>query len=279
MTIEQSARPKSSSRDRLTLTFGDDLDQRTAILKVGGANLNREPYIQGLANHVRSLVDDGMRVVVVHGGGAEIGALHEALDVPFRKIDGLRVTSESGMELTTQILCGSVNKRIVASFQEQGLRTLGLSGIDLGLLHAELVDEKRLGRVGKVTRVAVGTLRGLLDAGIVCVLAPVSTGPDGRPVNVNADAAAHAVATAIHAERLDFVSDIQGVRTRVDCDEVAGRLCLAEARELVHDKQVVQGGMRPKLEAAVFAVEGGVGRVRVGSLSSIAAGLATEITA
>ncbi|MEX1024408.1 MAG: acetylglutamate kinase [Planctomycetota bacterium] len=256
-----------------------DPERSTTVLKIGGANLERPAYLEHLAQHVKTMHDRGERLVVVHGGGAEIGTLHDSLKVPFRKIDGLRVTSERSMELTMQVLSGSVNKRLVATFASVGLPALGLSGIDLGLLRADLLDEKLYGRVGNVQAVDSERLNWLLDAGLVVVLAPVSLGPDGRPVNVNADTAAHSVATALAANSLDFVSDIPGVRTRADATHVADRLRIAEVRSLAADPTVVHGGMRPKLRAAIAAVEGGVGRVRIGSLSGMGQNQATEIVA
>lgn len=254
-------------------------NETSVVLKVGGANLDRPEYLERLARHVAELRAEGRRIVLVHGGGVEIGALHDALDLPFRKVDGLRVTSEATLRITTQVLCGLVNKRIVASFVREGLPALGLSGVDCGLLRAELVDEKRLGRVGTIREVDAPRLRSLLDLGHVIVLSPVSLAADGEPCNVNADTAAHAVATALSADQLDFISDVPGVRTVAGSGEVADTLRLPEAARIMQDSEVVSGGMRPKLEAAITALNGGVGRVRVGTLGGMAKGRATEIVA
>lgn len=252
---------------------------RTIVLKVGGANLERPEYVAGLARYAADLQRAGARIVLVHGGGREIGALHDALDVPFRKIDGLRVTSETSLGLTIQMLCGLINKRLVVALQAAGADALGLSGVDLGLLRADLLDEKRLGRVGVVSDVRSDLLDSLLDAGFLLVVAPVSLGLDGCPLNVNADDAAFALAKALGADDLDFVSDVPGVRVEAGSDRVAPRLEVERVQELVRDTDVIQGGMRPKLSAAAEAVEGGVSRVRIGTLSSIRRGRATEIVA
>jgi acetylglutamate kinase len=252
---------------------------RTSVLKVGGANLERPAYVEQLTAHVAERTKAGERIVLVHGGGSEIGALHDALDVPCRKWNGLRVTSEKGMEITTMVLCGVVNKRVVARLVERGVAALGLSGIDLGLLRAELLDAEMLGRVGDTPRVEVNRLRSILDAGLVPVVAPVSLGPDGRPVNVNADTAAHALAMALRADSLDFVSDVPGVRIRAESDDIASSLAVPEVEKLLRAGTVVTGGMVPKLTSAVAAVKAGVGRVRVGNLSGIARGQATEVVA
>jgi len=251
----------------------------TLVIKVGGANLERAEYLERLAETVEDLCSSGARVVLVHGGGVQIAELHDRLDVPSRTLDGLRVTSERTLELTTQVLCGSMNKRVVASLVRRGVPALGVSGIDLGLLRARLVDPTRLGRVGEIERVDTERLETLLDAVGVVVLAPVSGVDDGGTANVNADSAAHAIATALRADSLDFVSDVPGVRTDAASDEVAACLDTDEIDALVADRDVVKGGMRPKLVAAAEAVRNGVGRVRIGTLAGMSTGRATRIVA
>jgi acetylglutamate kinase len=250
-----------------------------SVLKIGGANLQQPEFVEQLSAYVVALRREGRRVVVVHGGGPEIGSFHDALGVPFEKSGGLRVTSAEGMEITTMVLCGLVNKRIAARFVSDGVPAVGLSGIDLGLLKAELLDEPRLGRVGNAPSVRRASLEKLLDAGLVPVIAPVSLGPEGDALNVNADTAAHAIATALEADSLDFVSDVPGVRTRAGSPAVARRLRVDEVERLLKTSSVVKGGMLPKLRSAVAAVAGGVGRVRVGDLPGMARGSATEVVA
>ena len=249
------------------------------IVKVGGADLTRPAYVRELSAHVRALRARGEQVVVVHGGGPEIGALHEDLGVAYSRRDGLRVTSPEGMRLTTMVLCGLVNKRVVSRFVSDGIPALGLSGVDLGLLRAPLLDEARFGRVGDTPLVDATALRSLLEAGLVPVVAPVSLAPDGEPVNVNADMAAHALATALGASSLDFVSDVPGVRTDPNTDDVAGRLRVVDVERLVSEGNAVTGGMLPKLRSAAAAVTAGVGRVRVGDLAGMANDSATEVVA
>lgn len=251
----------------------------TIVLKIGGANLERPEYVERLTGHVAELVASGARVVVVHGGGTQIAELHDRLDLPFRTIDGLRVTSNETLAVTTQVLCGSMNKRLVASFVGRGLPALGVSGIDLGLLRAELVDARRLGRVGEISRVDSTRFESLLDSGLVLVVAPVSLVDDGGAANVNADSAAHAIATALEADSLDFISNVAGVRTEPESDETAECLDIAQVRELIADESVVKGGMRPKLLAATAAIERGVSRVRIGTLIGMTNGRATRIVA
>lgn len=251
----------------------------TAVLKVGGANLERPAYLELLCEHVDRLVRSGERVVLIHGGGTEITALHEQLGEPCRKENGLRVTSPRGLDITTMVLCGLVNKRVVAALIGRGVDAMGMSGVDAGLLRAELLDERKLGRVGDAPRVDPRGLVVLLDAGMVPVVAPVSLGPDGRPVNVNGDTAARSIAAALRADRLDFLSDVPGIRPRPGSPDIVPRLTVAEAGELLQDGEVITGGMRPKLGSAIAALGAGVRRVRVGSLAGIGRGRATEVVA
>jgi acetylglutamate kinase len=244
----------------------------TVVVKVGGANLQRNAYVDRLACHVAALRERGARVVLIHGGGSEISDLHARLGEPCRKEDGLRVTSDRGVDITTMVLCGLVNKRVVAAMVTQGVDAVGLSGIDAGLLRADFLDRRRFGRVGDAPRVDARRLRSLLDTGLVPVIAPVSLAPDGRPVNVNGDTAARAVATALRADRLDFVSDVPGIRRDPDADDIVPSLTVAEADRLLQDRAAISGGMRPKLGDAIAAVRGGVARVRVGNLAGVGAG-------
>jgi len=249
------------------------------VVKVGGSNLDRPAYVDRLCDHIGRLVAGGSRVVVVHGGGPQITSLHEELGEPSTTWEGLRVTSERGMMLTTMALCGLVNKTLVAALVARGIRALGLSGIDLGLLRADLLDERKLGRVGAPPDVDAEPILRLLLGGITLVVAPVSLAPDGRAVNVNADTAARSIATALRADHLDFVTDVPGVKTSRAARATIPRLRVAEAADLLDAPAAVVDGMRPKLRSAIAAVRAGVGRVRVGSLVSMDRGESTEIVA
>jgi len=244
------------------------------VTKVGGAMLDDPESRSRLCDHVAARVEAGERMVLVHGGGPRISALHDALGEPRTAWEGLRVTSERGMEITTMVLCGLVNKTLVAELVSRGVPALGLSGIDLGLLRSDLLDADRLGRVGDSPTVNVDAVTRWPE-GVVPVIAPVSLAPDGRPVNVNADTAARAIAGALNARRLDFVTDVPAVRG--SDDGPIRRLRATDADDLLRQPFVVAGGMRPKLRSAVAAVRDGVDRVRVGDLGSLGADTATEV--
>ncbi|TNE46629.1 MAG: acetylglutamate kinase [Deltaproteobacteria bacterium] len=245
----------------------------TCIIKVGGAHLEDTEYLTALAGYIAYRKNAGHQVVLVHGGGKEISAWHKRLDLPFYKKEGLRVTPPESMDLVTMILCGLVNKRLVAHMNRMGLKAVGVSGVDFGMLQAPLRDEREYGRVGDSPVVQVEPLKHMLDAGDLVVLAPVCAGPDGDPVNVNADTTAQAVAVALKAENLEFVTDVPAVRT----DEgEESTLPSHEIPQLI-EQSIVQGGMIPKLTAGIAALRGGVHHVFVGNLNSLQQGAATEV--
>lgn len=248
----------------------------TTVIKVGGARLVSRDDLDALVTHLAKLRARGKSVVVVHGGGPEISALHERLGVDFEKRGGVRVTKGEGMDIAQMVLCGLVNKRIVARCLAGGVPAVGLSGVDGGLLRAPLLDERIWGRVGREPKVDASYIEEILSSGRVPVVAPISVAEDFDPVNVNADDAAHAIATALEADSLDFVSDIPGVKN--DRDVVIPRIETDEVCRLI-ESGIVVGGMIPKLEAAVTAIEAGVKRVRIGDLSAMGAKTATEVAA
>lgn len=251
------------------------MSARICVLKLGGAKVEPSADLSEIALHVQHLVRQGFLPVLVHGGGSEIAALHDDLGMHREKREGLRVTPDASMDLVTMVLAGLVNKRLVAALGAQGIRAIGLSGVDLGLIRAQWLDREAFGRVGAAPVVDDSVIRILLSQGWVPVIAPVSIGPDGQPVNVNADTAAQAVAAALEAHTLDFVSDVDGVRT----DEgIASRLTPDDVEALIASA-VVRGGMTVKLRAATAALDAGVGRVRVGDLATMRRETCTVVTA
>ncbi len=248
--------------------------QSITLVKVGGARLRTAHDLVSLAKYISGLRDAGQNVLVVHGGGPEISEFHEQLNVPFEKMDGLRVTTPQGMTLTTMVLCGLVNKRIVASLLANRVPAFGLSGVDGRILRSTFLDQKRYGYVGTPPEVSADLLHLLMSAGHVPIVAPVSLGPDGTPINVNADDAAHAIARAMHVDSLDFISDIPGVKGHDDA--VIPTVRSGELDTLILD-EVVTGGMIPKLRGAALAVNSGVGRVRIGDLAGMLHDTATVV--
>lgn len=245
------------------------------LLKVGGAMLDDADYLHELAGHIKQAVSTGARTVLVHGGGKEVSSLHRSLKVPFDKSLGLRVTSKASMELVTKVLCGSVNKRVVAHLNNAGLQAMGVCGADLGLMKAEYLNRSRLGQVGGPPEVNAQRINQILSTAQVLVISPVCLGPDGELLNVNADSVAQSLAIALGVDCLDFVTDVANVRTS---EGETRQLASHQVEALIRDS-VVEGGMIPKLQASVAALLGGVGLVRVGNLASLRRGLATEVSA
>lgn len=231
------------------------------VVKVGGNELDRPGWLGALA---RSVVEAGP-VIIVHGGGRAISALSARLGLPVEQRDGLRVTSPDVVKVVEMVLAGPVSRAIVAALRGVGIDAVGISGVDGGVLVAERYDEK-LGAVGKIASVRPDLLTALLIAGFTPVVAPVAPGADGTILNVNADDAAAAIAAALCAAELLFVSDVPGV-------ELDG-VTVAEMTPAEIDSSIshgsVTGGMAAKLRAAASALGRGVGRVRIGGLDMLA---------
>lgn len=247
----------------------------TRILKIGGAQLDTPRFLDRLLSRVQVLRALGP-VILVHGGGPQISALQETLHIPTHKHEGLRATSPEGMRAVSMVLAGMLNTRIVAHFQRGGLPAVGVTGLDCGLLRAPIWGDGQLGRVGGSPEVDTSSLKALLGVAGLLIVAPLCLGPDDGLLNVNADTVAQALAVAIGAEVLELVTDVDAVLAQ---GRAVPRLTPAGARRLI-STGIVRGGMRPKIEAALSAIDGGVARVRVGSLESLSgqsAGPCTEV--
>ena len=229
------------------------------VAKLGGNELDRPGWLEECARALK-LVDP---LVVVHGGGEAITAWSRRLDLPVEKRDGKRVTTPQVAEVVEMVLAGPVNRQIVSALRAAGLDALGLSGVDGGLLAARRVAGD-LGAVGEITSVRAALLQSLLLAGLTPVLAPVAPDPNaaGVPLNINADDAACAVAAALGASELLFVSDIPGVevngatQAEIAAPDIEGLIAAGTARD----------GMAAKLRAAAAALRGGARVVRIGDL-------------
>ncbi len=221
------------------------------VVKIGGNDLDREAWVAACA---RALVP-AAPVVVVHGGGQAVSAWSRRLGLPVEKRDGLRVTTPEIAEVVEMVLGGPVNRLLVTALRAAGLDAIGLSGVDGGLLAARPAAGGGLGRVGEITAVRASLLESLLLAGLTPVVAPVAPAVDegGVPFNVNADHAAAAIAAALQADELLFVSDVPGV----EIDGVAQPTLAASEIESLIEVGVAADGMAAKLRAAAQALEAG----------------------
>lgn len=225
------------------------------VAKIGGSTLGA--HDTALADVVE-LPRRGMRPVVVHGGGALISEWLDRHNVATRFEHGLRVTDEESLKVVVAVLAGLVNKQIVAQLALRGARAVGLSGADGGLMRARTLDPK-LGFVGEITGVDVAPLLSLLEQGIVPVVAPIALQwggerPSAQLLNINADSAAGAVAKALGARWLVFLTDVPGVRNGNGA--IADSLSRQQAGALIEDG-VIEGGMIPKVRACLDAAEAG----------------------
>jgi acetylglutamate kinase len=235
------------------------------VVKIGGAALADAVWLSDFAGHAAKSKG---ALVVVHGGGPDINEMSTRLGLGYTWSNGRRVTTPELMDVVGMVLTGRVNKRIVSALVDAGVDALGVSGLDAAILHADLADDGALGRVGQVRSVRTDMIEWMTAHGVVPVLSPVSRGPDGEAVNVNADEVACAVAAALGASELLFLTDVAGVR---DEREVVGSLTVPEAKALI-DAHTATGGMALKLSAAMEALRLGVPRVRIGRFETLVDG-------
>ena len=237
------------------------MNHDVTVLKVGGNEVDEPGWV---ARFARAVAARGGRLVVVHGGGKEVTALQRLLGAEPEWRDGLRVTSAEAMRAVAMVLSGLVNKRLAAALVSAGVDAVGISGEDGGLLRARLAAGGSMGRTGEIVAVRAELLHVFLGQGLLPVLSPVSRGPEGMALNVNADDAAAAVAAALGAAELLFVSNVAGVLA--DGAVLVG-VEAGEVEALIADG-TANGGMAPKLRAAARAA-GAVGRVRIGGVEML----------
>lgn len=242
--------------------------ERLTVVKVGGNELDDASFLAGLCAAVAAFHGP---LVLVHGGGKEITAALAQAGISSHFINGLRVTTPEAMAVMQQVVCGTINKRLVGALLAAGTRPLGLSGLDLGLLRCEPhhPDGADLGRVGAITQVDAAALQIMLAQGWLPVLAPVALGSaDGLSYNVNADMVAQAIAAALSGAELLFVSNVPGVMidgvvaAQLDATSVAAAIASG----------AIHGGMVPKVNAALAALAAGASSARITNLAGFATG-------
>ena len=223
----------------------------------GGNNAGEKNGGDPFARDVVLLKQVGINPIVVHGGGPQIGRMLKRLNIESRFVDGLRVTDRATMEVVEMVLAGTINKELVAAINAAGGCAIGLSGKDGGLIEARKLvrDGADLGFVGEPERVSERVLAALRQSDIIPVIAPIGVGADGETYNINADTVAGAVAAAMRARRFLLLTDVPGVLDRDG--KLIPELTAAEARRLIADG-TISGGMIPKVETCLAAVEGGV---------------------
>lgn len=240
---------------------------KTVVIKYGGHAMGDPEMAKLFARDVVLLRQVGLNPIVVHGGGPQIGAMLERLNVKSEFIDGLRVTDEETVRIVEMVLAGSINKEIVSAINEAGGRAAGLCGKDSNLIRAKkLIRTKRdehsniekvldLGLVGEPDQIDPYILNCFKDSEITPVIAPIGVGPNGETLNINADTAAGAIAAAVNAKRLIMLTDVRGVLDKAG--ELVVEMAADEARAAIADG-TISGGMIPKVETCLDAVDKGV---------------------
>ncbi len=260
------------------LPFMQQYDKKTIVVKYGGHAMGDEALGLEFARDIVLLKQSGVDPIVVHGGGPQIGAMLTRLGIKSEFSGGLRITDKATVEVVEMVLAGSINKNLVSLLNRAGGQAIGLCGKDGNLIIARKVEQKihdpesniekilDLGFVGEPAKINPEILTTILRSDIIPVIAPVGVAPNGDTYNINADTAAGAIAAAMGATRLLLLTDVRGVLDR--SGSLIEELTVAEAKALMKDG-TISGGMIPKVETCLDAVEGGVeavvildGRVR-----------------
>ena len=233
---------------------------KIVVVKYGGNAMINEDLKQQVMEDIALLWLIGVKVVLVHGGGPEISQTMKRLGKEAVFIDGLRVTDKETVDIVQMVLAGKINKNLVNLIQMKGGHAVGLSGIDGGILEAKVKDE-RLGYVGEVTKVRPQPIMDLLEKNYIPVVSTVASDRMGNTYNINGDTAAAYLAGALGAERLIMMTDIAGIL--MDKDDPATlipQITVSEAKKL-YDEGIISGGMIPKVDCCIEALEHGVNNV------------------
>jgi acetylglutamate kinase len=265
--LRQMARWRQTARVLVeALPYILKYDGQTVVVKYGGHAMEGG-IPEHFAQDIVLMKQTGIEPIVVHGGGPQIGAMLSKLSIPSAFVDGLRVTDAAAVEVVEMVLTGSINKQIVSGINAAGGRAVGLSGKDGNLVVARKLERYKLdaktlervpvdlGFVGEPEKVNPEVLRMITRSDLIPVVAPIGVGKKGETYNINADTVAGAVSGAMNAARLLLLTDVEGVLDREG--KLIQRLSVSEARALIADG-TISGGMIPKIETAIDAVEAGV---------------------
>ena len=236
---------------------------KTVVIKYGGNAMVSDDLRHAVMSDIVLLSLVGINVVVVHGGGPEINETLTKINKESKFVDGLRYTDQETMDIVQQVLCGKVNKNLVATLNRMGGKALGLCGLDGGLFQAVKKDA-RYGLVGEIREVNADPVRDTIDKGYIPVVSTVAMGVDGETsYNINADTAAAKLAVALGAEKLILLTDVRGIlRDPKDDSTLIHLVHMSEVPMLIKDG-IIKGGMIPKLECCVEAVRSGVSRAHI----------------
>ena len=250
------------------LPYIQKLNGKTVVIKYGGNAMINDELKNSVMEDITLLKYIGMNPIVVHGGGPDITKALKTYNVESHFINGLRVTDAQTIEVAQMVLVGKTNKEIVSLLNCKGGKAIGLCGIDGNLIECEQykteVDgvETDIGYVGKITNINCKLLELLASDEYIPIVAPIGVGKDGQSYNINADTVAGAIASAIEAEKLMLLTDVEGVKCSSDSDEIIYEISRQKIYKLIEDG-IITGGMIPKVLGSIEALESGVNRVHI----------------
>ena len=231
---------------------------KTIVVKYGGNAMTSDDLKQQVMEDIVLLTMVGIKVVLVHGGGPELSSLMQKLGKKPEFIDGLRVTDKETIDIAQMVLAGKINKSLVNLLQMKGGRAIGLSGMDGRMIEATIRDPK-YGYVGDVTRINADVITTLLEKGYIPVISTLGCDVEGNTYNINGDTGAGKIASALGAERLIMMTDIEGImRDKDDPESLIPELTISDAEKLMEER-VISGGMIPKVTCCIDALNEGVG--------------------
>jgi acetylglutamate kinase len=239
----------------------------TIVIKFGGSAMGDNSNLKNFAQNIVLLKQIGMNPIIIHGGGPQIGQMLAKLNIKSSFVDGLRITDSDTVDVVEMVLAGSINKMIVKEINAAGGKAIGLCGKDANLIKAKKISRTKkdpdsniekilnLGFVGEPYKINPEILTMFEDSDIIPVIAPIGIGDNGETFNINADTAAGAIAGAVEAVKLVILSDVDGVM--LPNGELVSHLNIATARQMIKDN-IITGGMIPKIETCINAIETGV---------------------
>lgn len=250
------------------LPYIQKFNGKTVVIKYGGNAMINDILKNKVMEDVTLLKYIGLNPIIVHGGGPDITNALNKYNIETKFVNGLRVTDEETMGVAQMVLVGKTNKSIVSLLNKKGGRAIGICGIDGRLIECEkqytIVDGKEtdIGYVGKITAVNEHILQTLVNDNYIPVVAPIGTDKDGNSYNINADTVAGAIASALEAEKLMLLTDIEGIKLSKDSDEIIYEINKSEILDLI-DKGIIAGGMIPKVLGGLDALQNGVNGVHI----------------
>ncbi len=230
---------------------------KIVVIKYGGNAMENEELKNQVMHDIVLLWLIGVKVVLIHGGGPDVSEAMEKLGKEPHFIDGLRVTDKETMEIAQMVLAGKINKTLVNMLESEGGSAMGISGMDGRLIEAKIKDEK-LGYVGEITKINIQPISDLLEKGYIPVVSTIGCDKEGNAYNINGDTAAAYIAGALNAKRLIMMTNVNGIlEDQNDPGSLITDITVSEAHEL-REKGIISGGMIPKVECCIKAIESGV---------------------